>query len=502
MTSPSISASMSRNLEFQTIIGLEVHAQLLTASKMYCGCSAAYASAAPNTHVCPVCLGLPGALPVINRQAVDFTIMTGLALGCTIPAVAKFDRKNYIYPDLMKGYQISQYDLPFCVNGYLDVPVAGSQDVVKRIGIRRVHLEEDTARLVHRTEFGQSFSLVDVNRSGVPLMEIVTDPDLRSPEEARLFLIGLRQILRTIGVSTGNMEEGAFRVDANISQRALDGSLVGEKVEIKNMNSFRAVERALAHEVERQREVLQRGGRVEQETRGWDDARGVTLGQRTKEYAHDYRYFPEPDLPPLTMTPAQIEAIRAAMPELPRAREERFVAAYGLAPAEARLLTEERTVADYFEAVVAGQSRYARPASIWITGELFALMRERGTGIEGIRVTPAQVRELIDLVDAGAINNRTAKEVLLAVEESGREPRRIVEERGLAQVSDVAQLAAVIDGVVAGNPAAVADYRKGKKAAVGFLLGQVMRELHGTANPGVARQLLTARLDQARTEAD
>ncbi|HET7037282.1 MAG TPA: Asp-tRNA(Asn)/Glu-tRNA(Gln) amidotransferase subunit GatB [Thermomicrobiaceae bacterium] len=486
-------------MEFETIIGLEVHAQLLTRSKMYCGCSAAYAAAEPNTHVCPVCLGLPGALPVINHDAVIDTVMTGLALNCTIPSFCKFDRKNYIYPDLMKGYQISQYDLPLCVEGYLDFVVEGA---AQHVGIRRVHLEEDTARLVHRTVAGESFSLVDVNRSGVPLMEIVTDPDLRSPEVARLLLIGLRQILRYIGVSTGNMEEGAFRVDANISQRTVDGSLVGAKVEIKNMNSFRAVERALAYEVERQREILSSGGRIEQETRGWDDARGVTLGQRSKEYAHDYRYFPEPDLPPLTLSPAEVSEIAARMPELPRARAERFVAAYALAPAEAALLTEERAVADYYEATVAGEPRFARPAATWISGELFALMRERGLGIEAINVSPARLRRLIELVEQGTINLRTAKGVLLAVEETGAEPEAIVRERGLAQVSDVARLEQIIREVIDHNPDAVADYHGGKQAAAGFLIGQVMKQMRGTANPSVARQLLTDLLDHARTEVD
>ncbi|HEU5425172.1 MAG TPA: Asp-tRNA(Asn)/Glu-tRNA(Gln) amidotransferase subunit GatB, partial [Nitrolancea sp.] len=407
--------------------------------------------------------------------------------------------KNYIYPDLMKGYQISQYDLPLCVEGHLDFVVEGAP---QRVGIRRVHLEEDTARLVHRTVAGESFSLVDVNRSGVPLMEIVTDPDLRSPEDARVFLIGLRQILRYIGVSTGNMEEGAFRVDANISQRTIDGSVVGAKVEIKNMNSFRAVERALAYEVERQREILSGGGTIEQETRGWDDARGVTLGQRSKEYAHDYRYFPEPDLPPLTMVEAEVREIASRMPELPRARAERFATEYALAPAEAALLTEERAVADYYEAAVAGERRYARPAATWISGELFALMRERGQGIEAINVGPGQLRRLIDLVEQGTINLRTAKDVLLAVAQTGAEPDAIVRERGLGQVSDVARLEQVIREVIDHNPDAVADYQGGKQAAAGFLIGQVMKQLRGTANPSVARQLLTNMLNHAQSETD
>jgi aspartyl-tRNA(Asn)/glutamyl-tRNA(Gln) amidotransferase subunit B len=483
-------------LEFETIIGLEVHAQLLTRSKMFCQCSAAYASAEPNTHVCPVCLGLPGALPVINEGAVQATIMTGLALNCSIPEYSKFDRKNYIYPDLMKGYQISQYDLPLCEGGVLPMIIDGEH---KDIGITRVHLEEDTARLVHRTANGESYSLVDVNRSGVPLMEIVSEPDMRSPEEARAYLMALRQILRYMGVSTANMEEGAFRCDANISQRTKDGSIIGPKVEIKNMNSFRSVERALAFEVERQRKALQDGEALEQETRGWVEARGVTVSQRTKEFAHDYRYFPEPDLPPLVLDRAEVSEIQGRMAELPAARRDRFMEQYQLNEREAELLTAERDVADFFEATVEGDTDKAREAANWITGEIFALMRDSGLELEAVNITPAQIRELIDLVDQDTINNRTAKEVLVAVHESGKDPRAIVEERGLAQVSDEAQLLAVVRSVVDEHPDAVADYQSGKKAAIGFLIGQVMRQMRGTANPGVARKLLEQTLSERVT---
>ncbi|HEU4792659.1 MAG TPA: Asp-tRNA(Asn)/Glu-tRNA(Gln) amidotransferase subunit GatB, partial [Nitrolancea sp.] len=437
------------------------------------------------------------------REAVAGTIMTGLALSSSIPAFSKFDRKNYIYPDLMKGYQISQYDFPLCVSGQLDFEVDGRP---VRVNITRVHLEEDTARLVHRNGQGESYSLVDVNRSGVPLMEIVSEPDLRSPEDARMYLMALRQILRYLGVSSGNMEEGAFRVDANISQRSVDGSIVGPKVEIKNMNSFRAVERALVYEVDRQREALRSGTRLQQETRGWVEDLGVTVSQRSKEHAHDYRYFPEPDLPPLLVTEAEVEAIHQHMPELPAVRRERFVLQYGLSPAEAALLTEEQSVANYFEATVGsveanqgdGQEtetkNLARRAVIWITGEIFALMRDRGLGIEQIAISPAQLRALIDLVENKTINTRTAKDVLIAVHETGKNPDVLVSERGLAQVSDTDRLREVIQTVLTENPAAVADYRKGKKAAVGFLIGQVMRQMRGTANPDLARQLLVEAL--------
>ncbi len=483
-------------LEFETIIGLEVHAQLLTRSKMFCQCSAAYASTDPNTHVCPVCLGLPGALPVINHGAVQATIMTGLALNCTIPEFSKFDRKNYIYPDLMKGYQISQYDLPLCEAGHLSMVVDGAR---KDIGITRVHLEEDTARLVHRSSNGIGYSLVDVNRSGVPLMEIVSDPDMRSPEEARAYLMALRQILRYIGVSTANMEEGAFRCDANISQRSLDGRVVGPKVEIKNMNSFRSVERALTFEVERQRKALRNGEALEQETRGWVEDRGITVSQRTKEFAHDYRYFPEPDLPPLVLDRAEVSDIERRMAELPAARRDRFIEQYQLNEREAELLTVEREVADFFEATVEGKVESAREASNWITGEIFALMRDSGLELDDVNVSPAQIRELIDLVDQDTINHRTAKGVLVAVHESGKDPKAIVEERGLAQVSDEAQLLAVVQNVVDEHPDAVIDYQNGKKAAIGFLIGQVMRRMRGTANPGVARKLLEQTLSERVT---
>jgi aspartyl-tRNA(Asn)/glutamyl-tRNA(Gln) amidotransferase subunit B len=483
-------------VEFETVIGLEVHAQLLTRSKMFCGCSAAYAAAPPNTHVCPVCLGLPGSLPVINREAVAGTIMTGLALNATIPAFSKFDRKNYIYPDLMKGYQISQYDLPLCIEGHLNFEFEGQAE---RVNITRVHLEEDTARLVHRSDNGDNFTLVDVNRSGVPLMEIVSDPDLRSPEGARSYLMALRQILRYIGVSSGNMEEGALRVDANISQRTTDGSVDGPKVEIKNLNSFRAVERALAYEVERQRAALRDGIRLEQETRGWVEELGVTVSQRTKEYAHDYRYFPEPDLPPVTLTKAEVDAILRNLPELPAPRRNRLMTQYGLSPTEAALLTEERTIADYFEGVVRGDTAatdetIARRAAIWITGEIFALMHDKGISIADVNVSPSQLHQLIGLVENKTINMRTAKELLIAIYETGKNPDVIVAERDLAQVSDIEPLRKVVQSAIDENPAAVEDYRRGKTAAVGFLIGQVMRQMRGTADPGIARQLLVEEL--------
>ena len=359
--------------EFETVIGLEVHCQLRTQSKMFCRCPADYASSEPNTYVCPLCLGMPGTLPVINKTAVEWTIRTALALNMTIPELSKFDRKNYPYPDLMKGYQISQYDMPLSEGGWMDVE---TEDLGKRqIGITRVHLEEDTARLLHReNEAGERFSLIDVNRSGVPLMEIVSEPDMRSPDEARTYLVQLRRILRYLGVSTADMEKGSFRCDANVSLRLVGATELGAKVEIKNMNSLRGVHSALEYEVIRQAEVLRSGGRIDQETRGWDEVRLITLSQRSKEDAHDYRYFPEPDLPPLSITPEEIESIRAQLPELPEQRRARFQSDYGLGEFDANLLTEEPDRADYFEQTIAAlqDATNAREAANWITGDLFA----------------------------------------------------------------------------------------------------------------------------------
>lgn len=478
--------------EFEIVIGLEVHAQLLTASKMFCPCSAQYAAAPPNTHVCPICLGLPGALPVINRKAVEYTIMTGLALNCEIPATSKFDRKNYHYPDLMKGYQISQYDAPLCRNGWLTVAADGGE---RRVGITRVHLEEDTARLLHQVEpGGESYSLVDVNRSGVPLMEIVSEPDIRSPEEARQYLIKLRAILQYLGISTGNMEEGSFRCDANISLRPRGATAFGAKVEVKNMNSFRAVFRALEYEARRQAEVLRAGGRIEQETRGWVDAKGITVGQRTKEYAHDYRYFPEPDLPPLALAPALVEDLRRRLPELPDARRTRFIAQYGLTPYDAELLTASREMAEYFERA-AGLHPNAKTVANWMTGELFRLLNANNLELAAAKVTPELLAELLALVDRGELSVSAAKTVFEDVFASGRSPAEVVRERSLGQVSDADALRAVVRQVVAANPQAVADYRAGKKQAAGFLVGQVMKATKGAANPGVVNRVLSEVLD-------
>jgi aspartyl-tRNA(Asn)/glutamyl-tRNA(Gln) amidotransferase subunit B len=496
------------------VVGLEVHVQLKTRSKMFCGCPADYFDAEPNSHVCPVCMGMPGMLPVINRRAVEYTVLAGLALGCSIPPRSKFDRKNYPYPDLMKGYQISQYDQPLCVGGGLEVeadgqtPPRGDPTPVRRfIRLERIHLEEDTARLLHREEpDGEGYSLLDVNRSGVPLMEIVSAPDIRSAAEAGAYLRKLRQVLRYIDVSDADMEKGSFRCDANVSLRPRGDEALGAKVEIKNMNSFRAVQRAIESEVTRQTAVLLAGGRVEQETRGYVDATGETVSQRSKEQAHDYRYFPEPDLPPLELSVADVEALRARLPELPDARRARFEQQYGLSPADARVLTETRAEADAFEEAArlasesangAAQSR-ARAAAHWIIGDLARLRRQDGGGEREwheIAVTPTHIAELVTLVESGTITGTTAKQVLEVAYETGKSAQAIVKERGLAQVRDDAEIDRVALAVIEAHPKPVADYRGGKSTALQFLVGQVMRELRGRADANGAAEALRRHLD-------
>ena len=486
--------------EYETVIGLEVHAQLLTKSKMYCSCSADYADSPPNTHVCPVCLGMPGVLPVINRQAVEYTIMTALALNCQIAEISHFDRKNYPYPDLMKGYQISQYDMPFSHDGWLEIEADGKK---RRAGITRVHLEEDVARLVHvQNEAGETYSLVDVNRAGVPLMEIVGEPDLRSPEEARQYLIKLRQILQYLGVSTASMEEGQFRCDANVSIRPAGSQEFLGKVEVKNMNSFRAVYRALSYEVERQRQVLEEGGRIEQETRGWVEEEARTVSQRTKEYAHDYRYFPEPDLPYLSLSRQWVEDIRARMPELPDAKKERFLSSYGLTEYEVNLLTESRAKAEFFEECLAALAsegeadakQQAKAVSNWMLGEFAHLLNAANVEISDALVKPEHLAQMLNMIDCGIISGKIAKTVFEEMFQTGKPPRQIVEEAGLTQISASDELAEAVEKVLAANAKAVRDYQSGKEEALRFLVGQVMRETRGRANPSLVNQILGEKL--------
>jgi aspartyl-tRNA(Asn)/glutamyl-tRNA(Gln) amidotransferase subunit B len=470
---------------YETVIGIEVHAQLLTRSKMFCSCSNPTLESPPNSHVDPVCLGMPGVLPVINREAVELTIMTGLALNCTIAHEAKFDRKNYHYPDLMKGYQISEYDLPICLNGWLEIEVEGQ---TKRVGITRVHLEEDTARLLHQTDpsTGETYSLVDVNRSGVPLMEIVSEPDIRSAEEARAYLQKLRQVLRYIGASRANMEEGNMRCEPNVSIRPAGTSEFGQKVELKNINSFKHAYDAIRFEEQRQAEILDSGGRVTQETRGWREDTGQTVTQRSKEGAEDYRYFPEPDLPPLIISDEWREAVGARMPELPDAKRLRFVEQYGLSEYDARVLADSRARADFFEEAVAlggGTPQRAKAVANWVTGDFARLLNAAGTEIADSRLTPQALSALIDMQEEGAISGKTAKDVFQQVFQTGRTPADIVKEQGLGQMESTSEIEAAALAAISANPRAAEDYRGGKEEAIKFLVGQVMKETRGRAKP-------------------
>jgi len=473
---------------YETMIGLEVHVQLSTTTKMFCGCALAFGSP-PNTLTCPVCLGLPGSLPVLNRRAIELGIRTALVLECRMHAESQFHRKNYYYPDLPKNYQISQYQYadhpPLATGGVLVFDAGGA---ARRVGIRRVHLEEDTGKLVH----AEGRSLVDYNRSGTPLMEVVTEPDLRSTEEARLFLARLRAILQYAGVSTGRMEEGTLRCDANLSLRA-PGGPHGIRTEIKNMNSLRSVERALRFEEARQREALGRGDAVVQETRHWDEDRGVTFTSREKEEAQDYRYFPEPDLVPLRVDAPWIERVRADLPELPEARRRRYVEAFGLPDHDAGLVTATRPMAEFFEETV---RLFPQPKTVsnWLVGDLAAYLNASGMEIEEVPVTPAGLAELLRLVEDGTVSGRSAKEVLEEMLRSGRSAGEVVRERGLVQISDAAELAALVDAAIAENPGPVGDVRAGKDKAVAFLVGQVMKKTRGRANPEMVNRLLRDRI--------
>ena len=492
---------------YEAIIGMEVHVQLLTRSKMFCGCDADVFGAEPNTHVCPVCLGMPGVLPVINRRAVEQVIRVGLALHCQIAETAVFSRKNYFYPDLPKAYQISMYDFPLCQQGWAEIDGGsaeltaseGPEGVAKRIRIRRVHLEEDTAKSFHVGDH----SLIDFNRSGLPLLEIVTEPDIRTPEETRRYLIKLRTILRYLGVSTGDMEKGAMRCEANVSLRPVGSGEFGTKVEVKNLNSFRSTKLALDYEIARQTRELDAGRQVHQVTMGWDERHGQTIEQRAKEEADDYRYFPEPDLPPLHVSPAWVDVIQAALPELPDARRDRFIADYGLPRSEATILSDDRDVADYLEAAVAaGKERglAARTTSHWVTGELFRLLKAEGLEIDAVRIPPVALAELIALVETGTITISSGKAVLGEMFATGRPVAEIVRDRSLSQISDENTLAQVVEEVLAANPDQVARYHSGKETLLQWFVGQVMRATRGNANAQVVRALLQDKLT-AQTKA-
>ena len=475
---------------WEVIIGLEIHVELLTRSKVFCGCSTAF-GAPPNTHVCPVCLGLPGSLPVVNRKAVEYAILAGLALGCRVAPYAKFDRKNYFYPDLPKAYQISQYDLPLCRDGQLEVELDGQ---VHRIGIVRVHLEEETAKLVHSTATiaGSRYSLVDYNRSGVPLIEIVTRPDLRSPEQARAFLEELRSVMLYLGISDVRMEEGSLRCDANISLRRPGETALGTKTEVKNLNSFRAVERALRYEAFRQAAVLEAGGRVAQETRGWDEASGTTIPQRSKEQVEEYRYFPEPDIPPLVVDEAWVQRLRQQLPELPARRRQRLAQQYRIPAYDAAVLCQHPALADFFERAAAAYPD-AKAVSNWVMGEVLRLLRATGQEPAALAERPplaGHLARVLELLQQGRVSGQAAKEIFEESFRTGAEPDAVVRARGLEQVGDREQLLAWVRQAIDQHPDAVANYRAGKATAASFLVGQVMRLSRGKADPKRAGELV------------
>jgi aspartyl-tRNA(Asn)/glutamyl-tRNA(Gln) amidotransferase subunit B len=471
-------------MEFEPVIGLEVHAQLKTKTKIFCGCSTAF-GAPPNTHVCPVCLGMPGVLPVLNREVLAFSLRMALATGCRINTDSRFARKNYFYPDLPKGYQISQFERPLAEHG--EIHIETGDGALRRIGITRIHMEEDAGKLVHDPD--RPVSRVDLNRTGVPLIEIVSEPDLRSPEEAGAYLRKLRSIVRYLDICDGNLEEGSFRCDANISIRPAGTRPLGTRAELKNLNSFRHVENAITYEIGRQQEVLREGGAVVQETRLWDPARGCTTSMRGKEEAHDYRYFPDPDLLPVVVDEAWLEAIRSQLPELPDARQQRFMDRYGLTPYDAARLTADRDLGDYFEACLA-HAPQAKPAANWILGDLTAWLNAEGRSIDRSPVSPAHLGQLLGLIDEDVISGKIAKTVFEEMVKTGRDPKAIVAARGLTQVSDTGALEGAVAKVLAAAPAEVAAYRQGKTKLMGFFVGQVMRETRGRANPQRVNEIL------------
>jgi aspartyl-tRNA(Asn)/glutamyl-tRNA(Gln) amidotransferase subunit B len=474
-------------MKYEAVIGLEVHAQLQTNTKIFCGCETRFGEDA-NTRTCPVCIGMPGVLPVLNKKAVEFIVKTGIATHCTVSPSSRFARKNYFYPDLPKGYQISQYELPVCEHGYVEVVVDGA---VKRIGITRIHLEEDAGKNLHTTEAGAS--LVDLNRAGTPLMEIVSEPDIRTPEEASEYLKKLRSILRYIEVSDADMEKGNFRCDANVSIRPVGAREFGTRAEIKNVNSFKFVQKAIEYEIKRQAQVLDGGGKVVQETRLFDSSKGVTFSMRSKEEAHDYRYFPEPDLVPIVISKETVATIGETIPELPDAKRERFAKEYGVSEYDADMLTQSRPMAAYYEEAVklSGQPKVV---ANWMMGELMRLMNADSKEIEACPIKADRLAGMIKLIGEGVISTKIAKTVFEEMYRSGKNAETVVREQGLVQVSDSGEIERIIDGVVKANPAQHADYKAGKEKLFGFFVGQVMKASKGKANPDLVNQLLKKKL--------
>lgn len=478
-------------MKYEAVIGLEVHTELQTSTKIFCSCRTSF-GADPNTNVCPVCLGLPGVLPVLNKKVLEYAVRAGLALNCEISRFSKFDRKNYYYPDLPKNFQTSQFDLPICEHGYLDVEVDGEK---RRIRITRAHMEEDAGKLVHHgTSITDSdYSLVDYNRTGTPLLEIVSEPDMRSAKEAVAYMEKMRAILQYVGISDCRMEEGSLRCDANVSVRPVGQKELGTKTEIKNINSFKGVERAIEYEAMRQAELLEDGGKVVQETRTWDEKEGVTKSMRTKEEANDYRYFPEPDLVPFTVSDEYIENIRKSLPELPDARKERYMKEFGLSSEDAVFMTNDKATADYFEAAVAAGAD-PKAAVNWLMGEFASQLSTDGIEIDKAPVSAENLAALLKLISKGTISGKIAKKVFATMWKEGGNPDDIVKAQGLVQISDTAELSKLVDEVVGNNPKAVEDFKAGKKKAVGALVGQIMKATKGKANPRVINELLNKKL--------